>query len=194
MLAALLLGAAGDPTTSVAAAFSPLAEAAAQVGGRHVDVTSLTPPGVEPHDLELTTDDVDAILDADLAIVLGDGFQPAVESSADDREGPTLVVLDDIRHSRRRDDPHVWLDPVRYASDRRRSRRRSGQGRPRARVCLPSERRAVRCAPRGARRRAPPRARELRVAHDRHRPRCVRLARRPLRPPSARDRGRRSRS
>jgi zinc transport system substrate-binding protein len=113
LLAAPAAG-AGDAPRSVVAAFYPLVEAAERVGGRHVEVTSLTPPGVEPHDLELTPDDVDAILDADLAIVMGDGFQPAVESSADDRDGPTLVVLDQVRRSHRGDDPHVWLDPIRY--------------------------------------------------------------------------------
>jgi len=104
---------ARDPVT-VVASFFPLAEAAEQVGGRHVRVRDLTPPGVEPHDLELDTDDVDAILDADLAIVLGEGFQPAVEASADDRDGPTLVVLDAVAHRRLLDDPHVWLDPIRH--------------------------------------------------------------------------------
>jgi zinc transport system substrate-binding protein len=100
--------------TSVVAAFFPLVEAAEQVGGKHVTVSNLTAPGVEPHDLELTTDDVDEILDADLAIVLGGDFQPAVEASADDRDGPTLVVLDEVGHRRRPDDPHLWLDPIRY--------------------------------------------------------------------------------
>jgi zinc transport system substrate-binding protein len=105
---------AGTGRTAVVAAFYPLVEAAEQVGGGHVDVTNLTPPGVEPHDLELTTDDVDALLDADLAVVMGDGFQPAVEATADDRDGATLVVLDKVRHRQRPDDPHLWLDPVRY--------------------------------------------------------------------------------
>jgi zinc transport system substrate-binding protein len=107
------VGRAGRPAR-VVASFFPLAEAARRVGGSHVAVTDLTPAGVEPHDLELTTDGVDAILDADLAVVMGDGFQPAVEASADDRDGPTLVVLDAVPRSRRRDDPHIWLDPVRY--------------------------------------------------------------------------------
>jgi zinc transport system substrate-binding protein len=100
--------------TAVVASFFPLVEAARQVGGDHVEVTNLTPPGVEPHDLELTTNDVDTILDADLAVVMGHDFQPAVEASADDRDGPTLVVLDDVRRRAHRDDPHLWLDPVRY--------------------------------------------------------------------------------
>ena len=98
----------------VAAAFYPLAEAVRRVGGDRVDVRDLTPAGAEPHDLELDTDDVDAILDADLAVVLGEGFQPAVEDAADQRDGPTLRVLDHVDRGRHGEDPHIWLDPVRY--------------------------------------------------------------------------------
>jgi zinc transport system substrate-binding protein len=103
-------GASGDGRLRVVAAFFPLAEAARQVGGAGVDVRDLTPPGVEPHDLELTTREVDAILDADLVIVLGGGFQPAVEDVAEDRDGPTLDVFDALDLDG--DDPHVWLDPT----------------------------------------------------------------------------------
>ena len=45
--------ASGDPI-QVAAAFYPLAFLAERVGGDHVEVTNLTSPGAEPHDLELT--------------------------------------------------------------------------------------------------------------------------------------------
>ena len=38
----------------VVAGFYPLAFVAKEVGGSRVDVTNLTPAGVEPHDLELT--------------------------------------------------------------------------------------------------------------------------------------------
>ena len=100
-------GASGDGSgrTTVVAAFFPLAEAARLAGGDDVDVTDLTPAGVEPHDLELSSDEIDRILDADLVVVLGGGFQPAVESAADDRDGPTVVI------EPTGDDPHIWLDP-----------------------------------------------------------------------------------
>ncbi|MBM3687553.1 MAG: zinc ABC transporter substrate-binding protein, partial [Actinobacteria bacterium] len=42
----------------VVAAFYPLQFAAEQVGGAAVEVVNLTPPGAEPHDLELTPQDV----------------------------------------------------------------------------------------------------------------------------------------
>jgi zinc transport system substrate-binding protein len=97
----------------VVASFFPLADAAAHVGGRNVVVRNLTPPGTEPHDLELSTRSVDAIDRADLAIVLGDDFQPAIEDAAGRRDGATLVALHAAGAPRRADDPHVWLDPAR---------------------------------------------------------------------------------
>jgi zinc transport system substrate-binding protein len=97
----------------VVASFFPLADAAARVGGDAVVVHDLTPPGTEPHDLELSTRAVDQIDGADLAIVLGDDFQPAVEDAAQRRDGATLVTLDALAGRLRADDPHVWLDPAR---------------------------------------------------------------------------------
>ena len=111
---------------TVAAAFFPLAAAVAQVGGSLVKVANLTPAGVEPHDLELNTQQAETVLDADLAVVVGNGFQPAVEDIAADRDGPTLNVLKALpinagdKKVEEGDatalDPHVWLDPVLYQS------------------------------------------------------------------------------
>src|SRR5687768_4807529 len=102
--------ASGDDRTEVVAAFFPLAEAARLVAGDGVDVIDLTPPGVEPHDLELTTEQIDQLLDADVVVVLGGGFQPAVEDVADDRDGVTVDVFESLDLDTR--DPHVWLDPT----------------------------------------------------------------------------------
>jgi zinc transport system substrate-binding protein len=101
---------AGDDRLRAVAAFYPLAEALRQVGGDRVDVEDLTPPGAEPHDLELTTDEVDAVLGADVVMLMGRGFQPAVEDVADDRDG-AVFVLEELQADVVPDDPHVWLDP-----------------------------------------------------------------------------------
>jgi zinc transport system substrate-binding protein len=75
---------------------------------------TLTPSGAEPHDLELTPDQVDAIDSADLVVVMGHGFQPAVEELAKRRGDHALFVLDALGISdEQAKDPHVWLDPVR---------------------------------------------------------------------------------
>ena len=97
----------------VVAGFYPVAWVAERVGGERVSVTDLTPVGVEPHDLELSAPQVDEVLDADVVVVMGDGFQPAVEDAASSRDGPTLALLDELPEEElAEDDPHVWLDPV----------------------------------------------------------------------------------
>jgi zinc transport system substrate-binding protein len=98
----------------VAAAFYPLAYAAEQLApGAEVD--NLTPPGVEPHDLEMSPDDIKKIRSADLVLLLGGGFQPQLEEAAG--SSPRVLRLLNTpglgRHGN--NDPHVWLDPVRYA-------------------------------------------------------------------------------
>jgi len=99
----------------VVAAFYPLAFAAEQIGGRDVNVTNLTPSGVEPHDLEASPRDVQRIQSADLVLLLGHGFQPQLESAAE--HGSKVELLLDTPGLRRFEngDPHVWLDPARFA-------------------------------------------------------------------------------
>jgi zinc transport system substrate-binding protein len=105
-------GADGRP--SVVAAFYPLQYAAQSVGREAIDVTSLTPPGVEPHDLELTAAQVAAISEADLVLYVK-GFQPAVDEAIA-QQAPDRAVDVSAGLSRLGDDPHVWLDPANMAS------------------------------------------------------------------------------
>jgi zinc transport system substrate-binding protein len=103
-----------DGRLRVAASFYPAFELATRVGGDHVEVRNLTPPGAEPHDLELTTDQVDAVLDAGLVVSLGGGFQPALEDALAGRDGPTLDLLTAVLGEDAEGgdvDPHLWLDP-----------------------------------------------------------------------------------
>lgn len=114
-LAACDDGSGGEQTLTVVASFYPLAEAAERVGGPDVDVVNLTPAGTEPHDLELTPDQVDAVEDADVVLHLGGGFQPAVEEVAGRRTGGTvdlLAALGLAEGDGGEVDPHFWLDPT----------------------------------------------------------------------------------
>ena len=115
VVAALALpGCAGsddENTRTVVAAFYPLAWAAERVGGDGIDVLNLTPAGAEPHDLELSPRDVEDVRDAELVLYASGGFQPAVEDAVETRDGRSLDVL---RLSE--SDPHVWLDPRRFAT------------------------------------------------------------------------------
>jgi zinc transport system substrate-binding protein len=104
-------GGTGDGRARVVASFFPLAEIARAVGGPDVEVTDLTPPGVEPHDLEPSSRDVDRIEDADVVLYLGGGFQPGVERTVSRADASSRVDLLAEIPERRPGDPHVWLDP-----------------------------------------------------------------------------------
>ena len=94
----------------VVASVYPLAWATERVEADVVDdVVNLTPPGVEPHDIELSPGDVETIRDAELVVYLGGGFQPALEDAVDERNGRSLDPLEPG------EDPHIWLDPLRFA-------------------------------------------------------------------------------
>jgi zinc transport system substrate-binding protein len=107
-------------SVAVVASFYPLAFVAERVGGDRVTVTNLTPPGVEPHDLELTADDLEAIAAADVVIDVGGGFQPSVEEAvAAEASGITIDALAGAPALPGQDgggDPHMWLDPARVAT------------------------------------------------------------------------------
>jgi zinc transport system substrate-binding protein len=128
--------AASGGSVQVVAAFYPLQFLAEQIGGDRVSVATLAPPGAEPHDLELTPRQVAGIVDADLVLYLA-GFQPAVdeaiaqgaqETSLD--AGTTVPLLDldasahshddgapdEEEHAEDGKDPHLWLDPDRFAT------------------------------------------------------------------------------
>jgi zinc transport system substrate-binding protein len=105
----------GSGKETVVAAFYPLAYAASQIGGGSVDVKNLTPPGAEPHDLEVSPQDVAEVRDADLVLLLGHGFQPQLEDAAGDADNVALLLDTPGLEVHSNEDPHVWLDPVRYA-------------------------------------------------------------------------------
>ena len=74
--------ASDEGRTSVASGFYPYAFLAERVGGDDVEVTNLTKPGGEPHDLELTPQQVGALSETDL-VVYSPGFQPAVDEAVE---------------------------------------------------------------------------------------------------------------
>jgi zinc transport system substrate-binding protein len=113
---------APEPTPgplAVLASFYPLEFVAERVGGDRVTVANLTPPGAEPHDLELAPQDVAAVSDADLVLTLS-GFQPALDDAVTNTGTTALDVADAARLDLSTADgggvdPHFWLDPTRLA-------------------------------------------------------------------------------
>jgi zinc transport system substrate-binding protein len=114
-------GARGHPKGAVVASFYPLAWAAEHVLPSSEHIVDLTPPGVEPHDVELAPSDVETIQDAKLVVYLGGGFQPAVQDAVGARDGPSVDLLEGGK------DPHIWLDPVRFAGALRLLARAAGR-------------------------------------------------------------------
>lgn len=124
----------GSSQLEVVTSFYPIAFATEQIAGGKLDVSVLTKPGAEPHDLELAPQDLTRMTQAAL-VIYSKGFQPAVDEGIDlvdpsrvlDVSGPADLTLsaspDGQEHSvadghghAEGNDPHFWLDPRRYAS------------------------------------------------------------------------------
>jgi zinc transport system substrate-binding protein len=125
--AAVLPDAGASPPRDVVAAFYPIAYAARSIATPGTRVGDLTPAGAEPHDIELTPTDVVRIGKAQLVLYVGAGFQPAVEKAVATTGAHAVDLLAGQRLSsgagaegKHGLDPHVWLDPVRYAQIARR--------------------------------------------------------------------------
>lgn len=117
---------------TIVAGFYPLQFVAERVAGTHASVQSLTKPGAEPHDLELTPKQVASVSTADL-VLYENHFQAAVDEavaqSGNDQVLDTATVVplqdhgplgedehdhgDGAEHQEGNTnlDPHVWLDP-----------------------------------------------------------------------------------
>jgi zinc transport system substrate-binding protein len=106
-----------DGKVTVAAAFYPLAFVAERVGGDLVQVTNLTQPGQEPHDLSLSIRETAEIEDADL-VLMEEGFQPPVDDAVGQvatgrvLDVADVVELQDSTEDPGETDPHFWQDPT----------------------------------------------------------------------------------
>ncbi|CAM5245492.1 metal ABC transporter substrate-binding protein [Streptomyces tanashiensis] len=125
-----------DGKLDVVASFYPMQYLAEQIGGGHVAVDTLTKPGVEPHDLELKPKQIGELGEADVVLYLK-GIQPAVDDAIAQAgventvDAATLTKLEEhgteVGHDHAGEeaghdhgseagaDPHIWLDPVKYA-------------------------------------------------------------------------------
>ena len=82
-------GASSADGQQAVASFYPLAWVTERVAGDDWDVENLTQPGQEPHDLSLDIAQTAALDQAGL-IVLEEGFQPAVDTAAENSDGRVL--------------------------------------------------------------------------------------------------------
>jgi zinc transport system substrate-binding protein len=132
LLAVALLSACGTNAPAsgrinIAASFYPIEYMARIVGGDLADVYNPVPPGVEPHDLELTPRTIERIQNSKVFLYLGHGFQPSIDRALDTVTGPATIskdvsegvdLLPAVEHEEEEAvegealDPHIWLDPI----------------------------------------------------------------------------------
>ncbi|MFI6326248.1 metal ABC transporter substrate-binding protein [Nonomuraea sp. NPDC050556] len=114
---------AANAAPKVTAAFYPLQWLTEQVAGPDIKVTGLTAPGVEPHDIELSAQQVATLQDSSLTVYIK-GLQPAVDEAVGQQQEDksfdaasavkTLQATTPDEHAAY--DPHLWLDPARLAT------------------------------------------------------------------------------
>jgi zinc transport system substrate-binding protein len=101
--------------TKVYATFYPMYDLAKSIGGDKIVVSTLVPPGIEPHEWEPSPKTLAKSADADLIVANGLGMEPWL-AQINESIGKVQVVqlaegitsLHDGSHI----DPHVWLDPT----------------------------------------------------------------------------------
>ncbi len=97
----------------VIASFYPIFEFVKKVGGDRVDVSSLVPVGIEPHDFEPTIQQIQNAERADMIVFNGAGFEGERLKNINAK-----VVLDTSdglnldQSNKGLLDPHIWLDPL----------------------------------------------------------------------------------
>lgn len=104
-------------TVGVAASFYPLAYLAQEIGGSLVQVTNVTPAGVEPHDFEPSPRDINNIYKTKLFIFNGGSIDTWAGKIRPTLETQGIAAIDMIFETRDllpnpdTIDPHLWLDP-----------------------------------------------------------------------------------
>jgi zinc transport system substrate-binding protein len=100
----------------VVASFYPIFEFVKRIGGDRVEVSSLIPVGIEPHDYEPTIQQVQDAQTANMLVINGAGFESGwvkdinPEFLLDTSLGLNLTRSDP--ESDQSVDPHIWLDPI----------------------------------------------------------------------------------
>ncbi|WP_375499140.1 metal ABC transporter solute-binding protein, Zn/Mn family [uncultured Jatrophihabitans sp.] len=98
----------------VLAAESLWGDIAAQVGGTHVDVTSiLADPNQDPHEYESSVSDAASTSRADLVIVNGADYDPFMDRllGVDKKPSRTVITISTVVGAKSGNNPHLWYRP-----------------------------------------------------------------------------------
>ena len=112
------------PATSgkmqVVTSFFPMYDFSRNVGGDKVEVSLLAPVGVEVHDWEPKTDDIQKVLSAEVFVYNGLGLEPWIDALKEAASSSQVVFVETsegldvefLTYAEGGTDPHIWLDPV----------------------------------------------------------------------------------
>ena len=98
----------GEGTVEVAATLAPVADIVHNAGGRRVRVTTLLPPGADPHEWRPDAEARAELRAADLVVWTGGALDRWAVAEHPEREIGLLPLVDPLGN-----DPHGWQDPVR---------------------------------------------------------------------------------
>ncbi len=94
----------------VTTSFYPIYYFTSEIGGNRIEVVNITPQGIEPHDYELTAQDMILASRSRLMVING-GLEPwgdRLKRQLEDVGIPVVVAGEGLYI----DDPHVWLSPI----------------------------------------------------------------------------------
>ena len=129
MMAALFAGCGNDAPKEqagkkiqVVTSFNAMAEFAKAIGGDKVEVSTIIPDGVEPHDFELKTENMKQLATAQVFVYNGFGMEPWAQQAIDAAKNSkliTVVATEGVEAIKNTDpeeikehgaeDPHAWL-------------------------------------------------------------------------------------
>lgn len=101
-----------SPKLTVVTSFFPIYEFAKHVGGDRVNVMTLIPAGIEPHDYEPTIQQLQEAENADVVFFNGLGFESSWIDRVNNDNLVDTSVLSNLSQGSQIRNPHIWLDPV----------------------------------------------------------------------------------
>lgn len=110
---------ADSSALKVTTSFYPLTYLAERIGGEHVAVTDLTPPGADAHGVELSPKEVSELSDADLVLYIAK-LSPAIDDAIDASDVSAVNIGDSVNllpFAELGTDPHEGHDHDAEAED-----------------------------------------------------------------------------
>jgi zinc transport system substrate-binding protein len=109
---------AAVPPVRVVASIHPISALTREVGGDRVEVSTIIPPGADPHHFELTPGKARALHEAEVIMLIGGHFDEWILPHAGERESVHMVITfnraftDSLIPLEDTFNPHFWLDPM----------------------------------------------------------------------------------